>query len=116
MATVTRAVPTAKVTSFANRDTTQVSADTQHDQPLASLESISIVLWVSQLAHGDRVSFLDLALCSVSDEDRLTTPLDGGVLAFWDGRYIDFSFCEGKDVSRGREVGEDVSDSGLCAS
>jgi hypothetical protein len=49
---------------------------TNHDQPLWLLDSVGIVLWISQGLNLDVLGLLDLLGGSVSDEDWLTTPLD----------------------------------------
>jgi len=46
--TVAGAKPTTEVTCLANRDTTQMRADTQHDEPLRLLDSFGIGLGVSE--------------------------------------------------------------------
>lgn len=46
--TVARAEPTAKVACLTNWDTTKMRADTQHDQPFGSLDSLGIGLRISE--------------------------------------------------------------------
>jgi hypothetical protein len=73
---VARAEPATKVTGLANGDTTQVGADTQHDQPLGALDTVLIGLRVSEGGDVDFVGLVDLVLGSVADEDGLASPLD----------------------------------------
>lgn len=49
---------------------------TQHDKPLGVLGTIAILLGVSEGRDVDLVGLVDLILGSVSDEDRLSSPLD----------------------------------------
>lgn len=49
---------------------------TNHDQPLWLLYTVGIGLWISQALNLDVLSFLDLGLGAVTNEDWLSTPLD----------------------------------------
>jgi len=51
--TVAWAVPTTVVTRFTDWDTTQVSADTKHDEPLGLLHTLSIRLGVTELINAN---------------------------------------------------------------
>lgn len=73
---VAGAEPAAKVTGLANGDTTQVGADTQHDQPLGALDTVLVGLGVSEGGDVDFIGLVDLVLGSVTDEDGLASPLD----------------------------------------
>jgi hypothetical protein len=76
MRTVAWAEPSSVVTSLTNWDTTQMGADTQHDQPLWSLDTLSIGLGVTEGGDVDLVGLVDFLGRSVTDENWLTTPLD----------------------------------------
>lgn len=77
---VARAEPTTKVTGLTNGDTTQVGADTQHDQPLGALDTVLIGLGVSEGGDVDFVGLVDLVLGSVADEDGLASPFDDDLM------------------------------------
>lgn len=108
---VARAVPTAKVSSLANGDTSQVGADTQHDKPLGLLDAISIILRVTELRDADRVGLCNLISSAVSDEDGLSTPLDGDIAAFGDGGKRHLDLGQSQHISRSGHVGQEVRDS-----
>ena len=74
--TVARAEPATVVTGLTNGDTTQMGANTQHDQPLGALDTVLIGLGVSEGGDVDFVGLVDLVLGSVTDEDGLASPLD----------------------------------------
>lgn len=80
MGAVARAEPATIVTSLANGDTTQVGADTQHDQPLGALDTVLIGLGVSKGRDVDFVGLVDLVLGSVTDEDGLASPFDDDLM------------------------------------
>lgn len=46
--TVAWAEPTTKIACFTNRHTTQVSADTQHDQPFGLLDTVFVFLRITE--------------------------------------------------------------------
>lgn len=80
MGTVARAEPAAVVTSLADGDTTQVGADTQHDQPLGALHTVVVGLGVTESLPLGLAGLIDLALSTVTNEDGLSTPLDDDLL------------------------------------
>lgn len=77
---VARAEPATIVTGLTNGDTTQVGADTQHDQPLGALDTVLIGLGVSEGGDVDFVGLVDLVLGSVADEDGLASPFDDDLM------------------------------------
>lgn len=79
--TVARAEPSSVISSLSNGDTTQVGADTQHDEPLSSLRPVLVAFRITQRLDVDCAGLVDLVLRSVSDEDGLSSPLDNEVLA-----------------------------------
>lgn len=87
--TVARAEPAAVVTGLADGHTTQVGADTQHDQPLGLLNTLVVGLGVAQALPLCVTGLVDLILGTVTDEDGLSTPLDddlfGNVLGYFEG-------------------------------
>lgn len=111
--TVARAVPSTIVTSLSNWDASQVSADTQHDQPLGLLGALSIVLGITELGNVDSVGLINLIGGTVTDEDGLSTPLDGNVTTLGDGAEVDLDLGQSQNIGGGRHVGQKVSDGGL---
>ena len=77
---VAGAEPAAKVTGLTDGHTTQVGADTQHDQPLRALSAVLITLRVTETLPLDLAGFINLTLGTVTDEDGLATPLDDDLL------------------------------------
>jgi hypothetical protein len=93
---VAGAEPAAEVAGLADGDTSEMGADTcccgqyrcscyieeevqgrtQHDQPLGLLDTITVLLRVSQRLPLCVLGLLNLVLGAVSDEDGLATPLD----------------------------------------
>lgn len=80
MGAVAGAEPAAEVTGLTDGNTTQVGADTQHDQPLGTLGAVLITLGVTEALPLDLTGLVDLTLGTVTDEDGLTTPLDDDLL------------------------------------
>lgn len=52
----------------------------------------------------------------MTDEDGLSSPLDGDVLSFGDGGEVNFNLGKSQNIGRGRHVGKEVGDGGLGAS
>ncbi len=73
---VAGAEPAAVVTGLADGHTTQVGADTQHDQPFRALNTVVIGLGVTEGLPLGLAGLGDLILGAVTDENGLTTPLD----------------------------------------
>jgi hypothetical protein len=73
---VAGAEPAAVVTGLTDGHTTQVGADTQHDQPLGALDTLVVGLGVTEGLPLSLAGLGDLVLGAVTDEDGLTTPLD----------------------------------------
>lgn len=106
MGAVAGAEPAAEVAGLADRDTTQMGADTyrhsmlvviasvncigamcrggegvrdlrtQHNKPLRLLNTVLIGLGITEGRNGDLVRRVDLALSPVTDENGLASPLD----------------------------------------
>jgi hypothetical protein len=74
--TVAGAEPAAVVTGFTNGDTTKVSADTKHDQPLGLLDTVLIGLRITESLPVILLSLLNFVLGTVTDENGLSTPLN----------------------------------------
>lgn len=52
----------------------------------------------------------------MTDENGLSSPLDGDVLSFGDGGKVDFDLGKSQNVGRGRHVGKEVDDGSLGTS
>lgn len=115
MGSVAGAEPAAKVSSLTNGHTTQMGADSDHDQPLGLLHSLVVSLGVSQGSNVDLVGLFNLFGGSVSDENGLSSPLDDDVLTEGNGTELDLDLGHGQNVSGSRHVGKEVLDGGLGA-
>ena len=62
-----------------------MSANTEHDQPLWFLNSCIVRLGVPKRLDIDILRLFDFLLGPVTNEHRLTTPLDDDVLALRNG-------------------------------
>merc|ERR1719232_435750 len=104
------AVVTAKVTGICNGHTSQMCADANDDQVLGVLATVGVGLGVSQCRRVD--SFLAGNLCrrSVSDEEGLSPPLEGGGLALRDVIEVDLDLGQGQDVGGGAHAGDESVD------
>lgn len=111
--TVAWAEPAAKIASLTNRDTTQVGANTQHDEPRGVLDTISVGLGISEGSNVDSVGLSNLVGSAVTNEHGLTTPLDNDVAALRDGGKVDLDLGQGKNVSRSRHGRKEVLNGGL---
>lgn len=76
MGTVAGAEPSTVITGLTNGHTTQVRADTKHDEPLGLLHTVGVGLGVTERLDLDRVGLGNLVGGTVTDEDGLATPLD----------------------------------------
>lgn len=110
-------------------------AHTKHDQPLRILDTVLVRLGVPKGGDLNVVGLIDLLLSTVTDEDRLATPLDDNllsyavsitvatrysgrrntmryrvtyVLALRDGTKADFDLSLGQDIRRGGHVNQEV--------
>ena len=68
--------PTTVVTGLTNGDTTQMCADTKHDEPFGLLHTVAVWLRVTQRLPFGIFCFFDLAFGTMTDEDWLATPFD----------------------------------------
>lgn len=88
------------ITSVGNGYTTEMSAHADHDQPLGVLDSVFILLGITKtrVIHGSLS--LNFVSRPVADEEWLSSPFEGRVLAFGNIAKLDFDLGEGEDVSR----------------
>lgn len=110
MRTMARTEPPSEITCLTNWDTTQVGANTEHDQPLGFLRPGLVALWVSKRLPVGCPSLLDLVGRTVTNEDRLPAPFDDYILAFGNIGELDLSLCERKDIGRGGHRLKEASD------
>lgn len=106
--TVARAEPSTVVTSLTDGHTAQVCADSHHDEPLWPLDTVGVLLGITEGLDLDGVGFFNFGGGAVADEDGLTTPFDDDVLALGDGSEVNLNLGHGKDVSGGGHVDEEV--------
>jgi len=98
--TVAGAVVTTEVSHVSNGYTTQMCAHSKQNEPLVLLHTHIIVLWVTEGLDVDRLFSLDLLSVTMSDKQRLVSPLEDGTLAFWDVSKFHLDFGERKYISR----------------
>ena len=61
----------------------------------------------------DGFGLLDLVCSTVTNENRLASPFDDDVLAFGDGRDVDFDLGLREDVGGGGHVDQEICDTVL---
>lgn len=108
VATVAGAEPAVVVASLTDRHTSQMRADTNHDEPLRALDTLSVRLGVAQLAHVHVLSLLDLIRSTVTDKHGLAAPLDDGIFTLGDVGHVDLDLGERKDIARGTHRRQEV--------
>jgi hypothetical protein len=62
------------------RETLKSTKHTDHDQPLGLLNTVLVLLRISQRCNIDAFSLLDLICGPVSDENWLASPFDDDLL------------------------------------
>lgn len=95
------AVVPAVIAGICDWDAAEMSADTNNDDPGGVGDPVFVMLGVSELREVYILLSCDLLLCSVTNKQRLASPLEGHVFPFWDIGQLDLDFGQGKDVSRG---------------
>ena len=108
-----RTEPPSEITCLANRNTTQVRTDTEHDQPLRLLGAFLIALRVPKRLPLGTPRLLDLVGCAVTNEHGLAAPFDDNIFALWDAGEFDLGLCKRKDVGRCSHRFEEASDGRL---
>lgn len=111
--TMARTEPPSEIACLTNWDTTQMGANTEHDQPLGFLRPAFVALWVSERRPAGTPSLLNLVGCTVTNKDRLSAPFDDDVFALWDAGKLDFRLCERKYIGRGGHRLEEAGDGRL---
>jgi len=105
-----RAEPAPKVSRLSDGHTTEVRADTDHDEPLRLLRPGLIALGVAHRLPVLAARLADLVLRSVTHEDGLSAPFDNGVFALGDVGELDLDLSEGKDIGRRAHGPEELRD------
>ena len=113
MRAMARTEPPSEVTCLTNWDTTKMSANTEHDQPLGFLRPVLVALWIPERLPICTPSLLDFLGCAMTNEDGLSTPFDDHVFAQWDAGKLDFSLCERKDIGGGSHRLKEAGDGRL---
>lgn len=106
--TMARTEPSTVVTGLTNRHTAQVCADSQHDEPLWLLDTVGVLLRITERLNLDGIRFFDFGGGTVADEDGLTTPFDDDILALGDGGEVNLDLGHSEDVGGGGHVEEKV--------
>jgi len=86
---------------------------TQHHQPLGFLNTIRVVLGITELSNVDCICLRDFICSAVTDENGLSAPFDGDITTLGDVVEVDLHLGQGQDISRGRHVGQKVRDGRL---
>lgn len=107
---MTRAEPSVIVPSATNGHASQMSANSQHDQPLRSKGAIVVRLLVAQRREGHAGLGGNFRGSSVADEHGLSAPLDRDGLAHADGADVEFRGGQGQDVGGGAHGGDEFDD------
>ena len=81
VAAVAGAVVASELSGVGDGDTSKMGADTKDDQPLGVLDTLAVVLGVSQGGGVNGNALFDFLSCSVSDKQGFASPLEGHVLA-----------------------------------
>ena len=74
MTAVARAEPASEVSTLANRDTSQVRANANHDKPFGFLDTVRIRLRIAERLPFGVFGFFDLVAGTVADEDGFAAP------------------------------------------
>src|SRR5437762_8832826 len=82
-----------------DRDTAEMGADADHDQPLIMprLDPSLVALRIGQARHRYLAGLVDLLLGPVADVDRLAAPEHLDVLSFGDRGQVDLNRRTGRD-------------------
>src|SRR5256885_6442960 len=82
-----------------DRDTAEMGADTDHDQPLvmARLDPSLVALRIGQARDRHLAGLVDLLLGPMADVDRLAAPEHLDVLPFGDPGQVDLDRGAGRD-------------------
>ncbi len=105
---VAGAVVPAVITGVCDWDTAEMSADTNDDDPGGVGDAVGVMLGVPELREVYVLLGCDLLLCSVTDKQRLASPLEGHVFPLWDVGQLDLDLRQGQDVSRGTHWGHEL--------
>ena len=100
MRSVAGAEPSIEFSGIRYGNTSQVGANGQDYNPFVGHDSVFVGFWVAQASHGNGSDFLDFFRESLSDENGLSTPLDGECLAVFHRAEIKVGSCQ--SGSRGR--------------
>ena len=107
-------VVASEVTRVCDWYATQVSAHAENDEPFRVLGALVVMLHVAECSKGDRLFDCDFFRCAVTNEKRLSTPLECDVLAFWDFSKFDFDLSQGKNISRCTHRSNKLMNESLC--
>lgn len=105
-----RAKPATKVTGVGQGDATQVSADTDHNEPFGILDPSSVFLRVPKGTQVDTVGELDVLFGPAPDEHGLSTPLDCDSHPGLYARKVNLEGSKGKHILASRHAEDELKD------
>lgn len=92
-------VVAAEVTAVGDWHASQVSAHAENDEPFWVLSALVVVLSIAKCSDCHRLFGGDFLGGAMTNEERLSAPLEGDVLAFGDVGELDFDLGQGEDIS-----------------
>lgn len=109
MRTMARAEIAVEVSRIRQRNATQMSANAEENEPFRLFNSLVVGLRITQSGQVDRLLFLDFGLSAMADKQRLASPLDRQVLAFWYVAKFNFDFRQSENISRWSKIGHNIT-------
>jgi hypothetical protein len=106
-------IPATEISSLANGYTSQMSANTQHDQPLWVLRPSIITFGITESLPVGTLGLLNLIWSSVTDEHGLSTPFDDRVLSFRNTCKLDLDLGHSENVGGCGHGSQEFGDSGF---
>jgi len=103
MGSVTGAIVSTKISGVRDGHATKMGAHTDHHQPFGILDSLLISLGIAEAGVICASLSLNFVCRPVADEEWLSSPFEGRVLAFRNIIKLNFDLGEGQDISRCRQ-------------
>lgn len=114
MWSVAWAIVASVVTSISDWHAAQVSANSEDDEPLWIFGAIVVVFGVAQRWYWNSLFDGNLFSSTMTNEERLSAPLEGNGFAFWDFSEFDFDFGQSKNISWCTHWSDELVDKSLC--
>lgn len=99
MTTVAWAKPSIIISRTTNWYTTKMGTNSKNDKPLWFQSTIFICLLITQVCHGNSTLATNFLLCTVTDENWLSTPFDSYSFTHVNLTNVEFSRCKSEDIS-----------------